>query len=85
LKCPNRCINDLDKCQFCAWHCEEECKNFKSVDFERMKTEVRDIFVNKSTYWDVIHDIMEEYATDEETAVKILYYRIIRAVLSITR
>ena len=42
-KCRNRCPNDPERCQFCSWHCDNECPNFsmditKKLSRESIKT-----------------------------------------------
>jgi len=35
--CKNRCPNDPERCQFCAYHCDDECPNFVMDPVKKLK------------------------------------------------
>ncbi|ACV25408.1 hypothetical protein [Methanocaldococcus fervens] len=72
FRCPKRCPNDLYRCQFCAWHVEEPCKDFEEVKYEEIEELVKKVFGR----------FFEELKKNKmEEAVEILYYDIVRTIL----
>jgi len=81
LFCENRCKNDLYRCQFCAWHLDEKCKDFEYVGYEHIEKTVRAVF--GELFDKAVEEKMKFWGIDETSAIEMLYYDIIRGALLI--